>query len=63
MARRTKDEIRIDNAVDAAFRKYTSGRPIDIFDIEKVMRAGKDAGKAGQDIDAAVLAAFEQYTK
>lgn len=61
-ARRSKNEIRIDGEVDAAFRKHSDGHPINIFDISKVTAAGKEAGKAGENIEAAVLAAFEQYS-
>lgn len=61
MARRTKEQIRIDREVEAACVKHAVGRSFNIFDLGKISKAGHDAAQAGQDIDAAVLAAAIQY--
>jgi hypothetical protein len=61
MARRSKEQIRIDKEVDAAVKTHTNGRQFNIFDLSKINDAGQAAGKAGQDIDAAVKAACEKY--
>ncbi len=61
MARMSKQEKAIKENVDAAFLKYSNGNPINMMDIGKVLDAGRDAAKNGQDIDAAVKAAFEKY--
>lgn len=61
MARRSKEDVRIERAVDAAFLKVGSNRQFGIFDLSKIMAAGTAAAKAGQDIEAAVSAACDQY--
>jgi len=63
MARRTKEQKRIDDAVEAACNRHAVGRSFNIFDLGKISKAGHDAAKAGQDIDAAVLAAAKQYNQ
>jgi len=58
----TKKELKqITLAVDAAFRKHGTGVQINMFDLSKISAAGERAGLAGQDIDAAVKQAVEQY--
>jgi len=61
MARRTKEQIRIEKAVDAACIKHAVGRSFNIFDLGKISKAGHDAAANGRDIDAAVLLAAIQY--
>jgi hypothetical protein len=61
MARKTKEEKRIESESEAAFKKHGSGIEFDIFDLSKISKAGEDAGKAGEDIEAAVIAAIEKY--
>lgn len=61
MARRTKEAIRIERESEAAFKKHGSGIEFDIFDLGKISKAGEDAGKAGEDIEAAVIEAIEKY--
>jgi putative aminopeptidase FrvX len=61
MARRTKEQKRIDDAVETACNKHAVGRQFDIFSLSKISDAGKAAAVAGADIDAAVLAAAIQY--
>ena len=61
MARKSKEEKRVEQLAHDAFRKFSSGRPINVLDIGKVLKVGEDAARAGQDVDAAVLAAFEKY--
>ncbi len=66
MARKTKEEKRIEAAVEAAFKRHSPGNPISVFDIGKVMTAGTNAALAGGDdaaIDTAVKAAFDLYAK
>lgn len=59
--RLTKEEKRIQAAVEAAFKKIGNNRQFGIFDLAKINNAGNAAGKAGQDIEAAVSAACDQY--
>lgn len=59
--RMTKAEKLIEAAVDAAFKKFGSNRQFNIFDLAKIRNAGNAAAKAGQDIEAAVSAACDQY--
>jgi len=59
--RLTKAEKQVQAAVEAAFKKHGTNRQFNIFDLAKINNAGNAAAKAGQDIDAAVLAACEQY--
>jgi len=61
MARKTKEEKRIEAAVDAAFSKVGNRRQFNIFDLSKIQAAGVAAGKAGEDIEAAVSKACDQY--
>lgn len=61
MARKTNEEKRIEAAVNAAFYKHGDCRQFSIMDLGKIRNAGIAAGKAGQDIDAAVAAACDQY--
>ncbi len=41
MARKTKIEKQIEEAVDAAFRKHGQGVQIDVMDIPKILAAGR----------------------
>ncbi len=59
--RMTKEEKRIEKAVADAFRKHGSGFQFNIFDLAKINKAGNTAAKGGHDIDAAIVAAIEQY--
>ena len=59
--RMTKEEKRIEVAVEAAFRKVGSNRQFKIFDLAKISNAGNVAAKAGQDIEAAVAKACDQF--
>lgn len=61
MARKTKEDKRIEAAVDAAFTRHSSNVQFDVFNVGKVLDAGRTAGKNGQDIEAAVIAAIQQY--
>ena len=47
--------------VDAAFYKVSSNRQIPIMKLGAISKAGMDAAKAGEDIEAAVLAAVNEY--
>lgn len=61
MARLTKAEKQVENAVDAAFKKHGSNVQFNIFDLSKISDAGRNAAKTGGDIEAAVIAAIAQY--
>ena len=59
--RMTKEEKRFEKAVADAFKKHGSGFQFNIFDLAKINYAGNAAAKAGKDVDAAIIAAIEQY--
>ena len=59
--RMTKEEKRIEKTVADSFRKHGSGFQFNIFDLAKINNAGNAAAKAGQDVDAAIIAAIAQY--
>lgn len=61
MPRQTKEDKRIEAAVNAAFYKHGNCRQFSIMDLGKIRNAGIEAGKAGQDINAAVAAACDEY--
>lgn len=61
MARKTKEEKRIEDATEAAFNKVGNCRQFNIMDLGKIHDAGMSAGRAGQDIEAAVSAACDKY--
>ena len=61
MARQTKEEKRIDAAADAAFYKHGNQIQFNIMDLGKIHDAGVVAGRAGGDIEAAVVAAITKY--
>ena len=63
MALMSKEDKRIEAECDAAFKKHSNRNPIDMFDIGKVLDAGRDAAKAGQNVEEAIIAAFAQYSK
>ena len=63
MARKTKEDKRIDELANAAFKAHGNGVQVGIMDIGKVLDAGRDAAKAGGDVDEAVKAAFAKYRK
>ena len=46
MARRSKEQIRIDNATDAAFKKHGSDKQFNIFDLSKIHEAGQTGNTA-----------------
>jgi len=61
MARRSKEEIRIEREVSAACNKHGQMKQFDIMDLSKISDAGKAAAKAGASIDEAVAAACDKY--
>lgn len=61
MARRTKEQKRIDDAVEKAFKEHGHGIQIPIMEIGDVMDAGRKAGEKGENIDEAIKAAFEKH--
>jgi len=52
---------RIEAIVEAAFIKHSFGLQFDIMDLGKIFNAGTAAVKAGEDLDAAMLAAIAKY--
>ena len=59
--RLTKAEKLVEKAVADAFKKHGSGFQFNIFDLAKINNAGNAAARAGQDVEAAIIAAVEQY--
>ena len=59
--RMTKAEKAVEKAVAAAFKQHGSGFQFNIFDLAKINNAGNAAAKAGQDVEAAIIAAVEKY--
>lgn len=59
--RMTKAEKAVKKTVADAFKKHGSGFQFNIFDLAKINNAGNVAAKAGQDVEAAIIAAIEQY--
>ncbi len=63
MARMTKAAKAIETQVNAAFRTHANCVQFNIFDVGKVMDAGRDALIAGDSLDDAMIAAVQQYRK
>jgi len=61
MARKSKEEKRMEAAVSAAFNQHGSNIQFSIMDLPKIHAAGMAAGRAGQDIEAAVIEAIGKY--
>ena len=61
MARMSKADKAIEDQVHAAFSKHGNCVQINIMDLGKVLGAGRDALREGRDLDAAMIAAVEQY--
>ena len=61
MARKTKEEKRIEKEIEVAFNDHGNSRQFNIMDLNKIHAAGLTAGKAGQDIDAAIRSACDIY--
>jgi len=64
--KKTKESKRIDKAVEDAFNTHGKGfqKPMlkfHILDLGKIHDAGVAAAQAGQDIEAAVIAAIAKY--
>ncbi len=58
MARKTKEEKRIESEVDAAFKKHSHGVQIPMMEINTILNAGRKAGKEGKNIDEAIQASI-----
>lgn len=61
MPRMSKADKKIEKDVEAAYRKLGSGVQISVFDLGKILDAGRDAAKAGQDIEEAIKAGIAKY--
>lgn len=63
MARMTKAAKLIETQVEAAFTKYGERVQFDMMDLGKIMNAGRDAIRAGESVDEAMIAAVARYRK
>jgi len=66
MARRTKEQKRLDDLVSRLCQNAMNGYQISIMDIGKLSKAGEDAAKSGKsdsEIESAINAARDQYAK
>lgn len=64
MARRTKEQIRLDKLIGTTAQNSLSGYSINIMDGRYLSEAGEAAAKAGKsddEIKAAILAARDKY--
>ncbi len=61
MARQTKADKAIERQVEAAYSRIFDRVQVNMMDLSKVMNAGRDALREGCDLDAAMIAAREQY--
>ena len=61
--KKTKAQKALDAVIDASFKKNGNCIQFNIFDLSKIHRAGEVAAAAGQDIDAAIIAAIAVYRK
>ena len=64
MARRTKEQKRLDDLIDNAAQDSVNGYSINIMDIHYLFDAGKiaaAAGKSDEEIIAAIHQARDQY--
>jgi len=61
MARMTKAAKAIETAVEAAYSKHFNQVPVNMMDLGKIMNVGRDALKAGQDLDAAMIGAVAKF--
>lgn len=52
---------KLDAEIDRLFKKHGDRVRFNIMDLGKIRRAGTDAATAGQDIEAAVVAAIKKY--
>jgi hypothetical protein len=58
-----REENKLDKEIEKIYNKHGSGVQVDIFDISKIYKAGKDAHIAGTSIEEAVIAALTLYRK
>jgi len=59
----TKAEKLIDDQVHAAFKAHANCVQINMMDLGKVLDAGRNALKAGHNLDEAMAVAVAQYRK
>jgi hypothetical protein len=58
-----REENKLDKEIEKIYNRVGAGVQIDMFDISKIFKAGKDAHIAGQSVEEAVKAAIAQYRK
>ena len=61
MARQTKEEKRIEAAVESAFNRLGNNIQFNIMDLGKIFNDGVAAVRAELDLDAAMLASIAKY--
>ncbi len=61
MARMTKQEKNVENAVDKYFKIHGNNIQFNIMDLGKIHSAGVNAGLTGGNIEQAVINAIEKY--
>lgn len=62
MARKSKEEKKIDELVAAAFKTHGDRIEFNIMDLSKISKAGRDAAAGGPEaIEQAVIAAIAKY--
>lgn len=59
--RKTRAEKAIEDRVKAAYEIHGNRVQVPMLDLGKIHQAGMEAGRAGEDIDAAVKAAIARY--
>lgn len=59
--RMSKEQKQVEAAVKDAYRRLGNGVQVNVFDLGKVLDAGRAAGLVHGDIDAAIAAALQQY--
>jgi hypothetical protein len=58
-----REEKKLDTEIEKIYNRHGGGVQIDIFDISKIFKAGKDAHIAGRSVELAVIEAIAQYRK
>lgn len=64
MARRSKEQIRVENLIERFCNQALSGYQIDIMKLRHLSEAGENAAKAGKsdaEIEAAINAARDEH--
>ena len=57
----SKEDKAIEDTVNAAFTKHSSCVQINVMDLGKISDLGRAAGRAGENIETAIVAAIAKY--